>query len=216
MKPSKQARLQAGLVGVGLLPALHAAYQGVQTLRRCGPGLGPHPLERLAQISGSWALYFLLLSLAITPLRRLLRAAWLVRARRTLGLLSFFYASQHAVTWLLGRAVDPVQRIGPSILSDISQRPYVTLGALAFVALVPLAVTSTRAMVRRLGRRWQHLHRLVYGAAFLAVMHFTWQAKQDAWRAFLCAGLWLLGMALRLIFWARDLRTSLSPDSDES
>ncbi len=208
-----QSRLQIGLAVAGLIPALRL-LQPVLPGLGSGQALTAQTVEHMAQRSGSWALYFLLLSLSITPLRRGLRAAWLVRFRRTLGLLSFVYAGLHLGIWLVDRARDPLPRLGESLLADLGKRPYIALGALAFLCLLPLALTSTQGMIRRLGRRWQRLHRLVYGAALLSVLHFTWQAKQDAWRAYLCAAIWLLWMGLRLVYWARDLRRAWLEDSD--
>jgi len=189
-------------------------YRFTQALRPSGPGLNKPTVESLAQSSGRWALYFLLLSLAITPVRRVFSMHWLVRFRRTLGLLAFFYAGLHAATWLLDRGRQSVPSLAQSILSDVAERPYIALGAAAFFGLVPLAVTSTRTMIRRLGPSWQRLHRLVYGVSLLAVLHFVWQAEQDAWSAILCGLIWLASMALRLVFWARDAQRAWLEDSD--
>ncbi|MBL9003732.1 MAG: sulfoxide reductase heme-binding subunit YedZ [Myxococcales bacterium] len=208
------AWLQRGLILAGGLPALHMLYRVTLALRPGGPGLGKPVIENVAQGSGRWALYFLLLSLAITPVRRVFSLHWLARFRRTLGLLAFFYAGLHAATWLLDRGRHSALSLAQSILSDVAQRPYIALGAAAFFGLVPLAVTSTRAMIRRLGPAWQRLHRLVYGVSLLAVLHFVWRAEQDAWSAVLCGMIWLASMALRLVFWARDVQRAWSEDSD--
>src|SRR5512143_597815 len=121
-------------------------------------GLGANPVETLTHHTGTWGLRFLLLTLAVTPLRRLLGWNWLLRYRRMLGLFAFFYALLHFTTYLMfDQFFDPA-----AIARDVLKRPYITVGFLAFVLLIPLAVTSTNKMIRRLGaRRWQRLHRLV-------------------------------------------------------
>lgn len=135
--------------------------------------LGANPVEAVLHRTGDWALRLLLVTLAVTPLRRLTGWQWPARLRRTLGLAAFAYAAVHAATWLvLDRGL-----VWEEVVADVLKRPYVTLGLSALVLLVPLALTSTRAMMRRLGRNWQRLHRLVYPAAVLAVLHFVWLAK---------------------------------------
>jgi sulfoxide reductase heme-binding subunit YedZ len=160
--------------------------------------LGANPVEAITHATGSWALRFLLASLAVTPLRRASpRLALLAPYRRTFGLLAFAYALLHAATFFaldLGLAF-------ALLAEEIAERPYVTLGFAAFAALVPLAATSTRGWQRRLGRRWLTLHRLAYVAAALAVAHFAWLVKKDlreplAYAAVLA--LLLLGRASRL------------------
>jgi sulfoxide reductase heme-binding subunit YedZ len=137
--------------------------------------LGANPVETITHTTGDWALRLLLVTLAMTPLKRLIGRPWPIRFRRMLGLFAFFYASLHLLTYLwLDQGLD-----GQAILEDVLKRPYITLGFGAFVLLVPLALTSTQAMVRRLGRRWQTLHRAVYAVAILAVVHYLWLAKAD-------------------------------------
>jgi sulfoxide reductase heme-binding subunit YedZ len=117
----------------------------------------------------------LLVTLSITPLRRLTGRTDLIRFRRMLGLFTFFYASLHFITYIwLDQFFDPA-----SIARDIVKRPFITVGFTAFVLLIPLAVTSTHAMMRRLGRRWQQLHRLVYAVSALGVVHYLWLVKKD-------------------------------------
>lgn len=141
-------------------------------------GLGANPIEAINRTLGDWALRFLLITLAVTPLRRL--AGWngLARFRRMLGLYAFFYAGLHVASYVvLDHFFD-----WPEIWADIVKRGYITIGLLTLLLLVPLAVTSTNAMIRRLGgRKWQRLHRLVYPAAALAVLHFYMMVKAD-WR----------------------------------
>jgi len=137
--------------------------------------LGANPIEKITHVTGDWALRFLLLSLAVTPLRRLLHWNELVAYRRMLGLFAFFYAVLHLSTFVvLDHYFD-----WPAIVADVYKRPYVTAGATAFLCLLPLAMTSTRGWIRRLGRRWTTLHRLAYVAAILGVIHFAWRVKAD-------------------------------------
>ncbi|HEY8520337.1 MAG TPA: protein-methionine-sulfoxide reductase heme-binding subunit MsrQ [Gammaproteobacteria bacterium] len=138
-----------------------------------GLSLGPNPVEELLHTVGKTSLNLLLVTLAVTPVRRLTGWNRLVTVRRMLGLFAFAYALLHVVVYLtLDRQLDM-----PTIVEDVVERPYITLGMLAVVLLVPLAVTSTNRMQRRLGRRWVTLHRLVYPIAILAVVHFWWQTK---------------------------------------
>ena len=137
--------------------------------------LGANPIEEILHRLGKWGLKFLLLTLAITPLRHWTKQNWLVSFRRLLGLFAFFYLLAHMTTYLvLDQSLDVA-----AIIEDITERPYITIGMTALVLLLPLAATSTRGMMRRLGRRWQKLHRLVYVIATLGVWHFYWQVKLD-------------------------------------
>jgi sulfoxide reductase heme-binding subunit YedZ len=135
--------------------------------------LGVNPAETIRLETGRWALKFLLLSLAITPVRRLTGWNILIQYRRLLGLFAFFYASLHLVTYW---AFDLGFAFGP-MLGDILKRPFITMGFAAFFLLVPLALTSTKGWIRRLGKKWALLHRLVYVAAICAVIHFAWKVK---------------------------------------
>lgn len=137
--------------------------------------LGANPIEEITHVTGDWTLRLLLLSLAVTPARRLFRIPALAPLRRTLGLAAFGYAALHLLTYV---GLD--QGFAWSyLLEDVSDRRYVTAGFTAFLCLVPLALTSTRRAQRRLGRRWQVLHRLVYVAAILGVIHYLWLVKAD-------------------------------------
>lgn len=138
--------------------------------------LGANPIEHITRATGDWTLRLLLLTLAVTPLRQLTGWHWLVRLRRTLGLYAFFYGSLHLATYVwLDQFFD-----WPGIVADIVKRPFVTLGFAAFVLMLPLAVTSTNGMIRRLGgRAWQRLHRAVYAVGVLGVAHYGWLVKKD-------------------------------------
>lgn len=169
--------------------------------------LGANPVETITHTTGAWALRLLLASLAVTPLRRLdARLAALAPLRRTLGLLAFGYALLHAATFFaldLGFAL-------ALLAEEVAERPYVTLGFAALLAMLPLALTSTRAAQRRLGRRWIALHRLVYVAAALAVAHFLWLVKKDLREPLVYAALLALLLAVRAVRarWPIGLRAS--------
>jgi sulfoxide reductase heme-binding subunit YedZ len=176
--------------------ALGAAAPLAWLLARALAGdLGANPIEEIEHATGDWTLRFLLLCLAITPARRLLRAPALAPLRRSFGLAAFGYAVLHVLTYVgldQGFAWD-------ALLEDVRERRYITAGFAAFVCLLPLAFTSTQRAQRRLGRRWQLLHRLVYAAAILGVVHYLWLVKADlrpplAYVALLAA---LLGVRLR-------------------
>ena len=135
--------------------------------------LGPDPVAQLEHRTGLWALRLLLATLAITPLRRLTQQSWLVRYRRMLGLFAFFYASVHLGIYL----VIDLGGFWSQIFGEIAKKPYITVGFAAWLLMIPLAITSTKAMMRRLGSRWQRLHRLVYLIGLCAVLHFLWLVK---------------------------------------
>lgn len=138
--------------------------------------LGANPAEFITRATGDWALRFLLLTLCLTPLRRLSGWNWLIRLRRMLGLYAFFYACVHFSSYISFDHVFDLQ----AIFKDILKRPFITVGFATLLLLLPLAVTSTNAMVRRLGaHRWRMLHRLVYVIGPLAVLHFWWIVKRD-------------------------------------
>jgi sulfoxide reductase heme-binding subunit YedZ len=163
-------------------------------LRTVNNDLGANPVEALTHDTGDWALRFLLIALAVTPLRMLTGRAWLIRYRRMLGLFAFFYALVHFAIYLW---IDQ-SFLWSEIFADILKRPYITIGFAAFLILVPLAVTSTKGMVRRLGKRWISLHRLVYASALLAILHFIWLVKADYREPGLYLVIFLLLMLFRI------------------
>ena len=208
MRPSLSNRaLQTFIITLGALPAALLVVSALTD------GLGANPVEQVTHTTGDWALRFLLLSLAVTPLRRLLGWSWAAPLRRTLGLTAFGYACCHYLTYLgLEHFFD--WRL---IVEDVLERCYVTAGFAAFLCLVPLAVTSTRAMIRRLGRRWVSLHRLVYLAAALGVIHFLWLVKSDLREPLLYAAVLSLLLGLRLWFrLARSRTRKATPNEAES
>jgi len=138
-------------------------------------GLGANPVERLTHETGEWTLRFLLITLSITPLRQWAGQASLMRFRRLLGLYTFFYVSCHFAIWFIA---DHSLDVG-AMIEDIIKRPYITLGFSALVLMLPLALTSNQAMMRRLGKKWKSLHQLVYLILLLGVLHFIWLVKAD-------------------------------------
>jgi sulfoxide reductase heme-binding subunit YedZ len=160
-----------------LLCALPLAWLLARAFGIAGTGLGANPVDEIMDRLGDWGLRLLLATLCVTPLAVTLRKPWLVGVRRMLGLFAFTYLSLHFLNWLV---LDQWFDLD-AIAADIARRPYITAGFTAYAMLVPLAVTSTAGWMRRLGRRWHRLHRLVYAAAILGCTHFWWQVKAD-WR----------------------------------
>jgi sulfoxide reductase heme-binding subunit YedZ len=158
--------------------------------------LGVNPAETIQLQTGRWALKFLLLSLAVTPARRLTGWNILIQYRRMLGLFAFFYATLHFLSYWsfdLGFAFG-------AMVGDVLKRPFITLGFIAFLLLVPLAVTSTKGWIRRLGKNWALLHRLVYLAAICAVIHFAWKVKVFTGDPVIYAAMLILLLGIR-VFW---------------
>ncbi len=175
MRPGSRGFYRLTRPLVFLLALLPFGFGLAGAFGMAGVDLGPNPVEALLDLAGTWALRLLLLTLAITPLRRWTGWTWLLAYRRMLGLFAFFYLSLHFLVYVgLDRALD----LG-LVWEDVAERPFVTIGLLALLLLAPLAVTSTRGWMRRLGRRWKRLHRLVYPAAILGVWHTYWQVKLD-------------------------------------
>ena len=170
-----------------------------------GLGLGANPIEQLIHRCGLWGLIFLLVTLSVTPVRMLTGQNWLIRFRRMFGLFAFFYICLHFLVYSgLDQSFD-FRAIG----EDIVKRPYITLGITGLTLLIPLALTSTAAMMRRLGRRWLQLHRLVYVIAVLGVWHFYWQVKKDISEPLLYAGILALLLGYRVLnAWRKKKRSA--------
>jgi sulfoxide reductase heme-binding subunit YedZ len=167
-------------------------------LRALTGTLSANPIAQVENELGLSALVLLLASLACTPARRLFGWTWPVRIRRELGLFAFFYASLHVLVYLFVDQQVDVQRI----FDDVVQRPFITVGFLAFVSLVPLALTSTRASIRRLGfHRWERLHQLTYVAGVLAVIHFVWRVKIDVSQPITYAVALVVLLGVRVAYW---------------
>ena len=160
---------------LALLPAAILAWQFHDVWKNASDALGADPIAEIEHRTGLWALRMLMITLAITPLRQLTGQPVLIRFRRMLGLYAFFYASLHLAAYL---GLD-LRGYWAQIFEEIVKRPYITVGFAAWLLLVPLAITSTRGWIRRLGRGWSRLHKLVYGIGVLAVLHFWWLVKSD-------------------------------------
>ncbi|MBL8311180.1 MAG: sulfoxide reductase heme-binding subunit YedZ [Burkholderiales bacterium] len=187
-------RCKWALIALGLLP-----------LARLVAGhplgwLGANPIEFVTRSTGTWTLVGLAITLSITPLRKLLNWPWLLRLRRTAGLLAFFYACLHFTTYVwFDRFFD-----WPDIVRDVVKRPFITIGFAAFVLLIPLAITSNNNLIKRVGAaRWQKLHRTVYLIAVLAVVHYWWLVKKDITQPAIYAVVFALLLGLRLLWWLR-------------
>ncbi len=162
-------------------------------------GLGANPIEEITHVTGEWALRLVLLSLAVTPARRWLGWRWIAPLRRTLGLAGFTYACLHVSTWAF---LDLGLDLG-AIFEDLTERPYIMAGMSAFTLLTALAVTSTRKSMKRLGPRWIRLHRAVYAAAILGVVHHFWLIKADYRPAIIHGTILALLLGARLAWRAR-------------
>lgn len=164
--------------------------------------LGVNPIEKITHVSGLSALILLLVTLAVTPARRLTGWNRIIQLRRPLGLFAFFYACLHFSIWM---ALDLGFQLS-WISEDIMERPYITVGFTGFILLIPLAVTSTRGWIRRLGRRWTTLHRLAYLTAALGVIHFYWLVKADTSLPLLLAGILTVLLGARVHLWREKRR----------
>ena len=172
--------------------------------------LTANPVEKLEHETGDWTIYFLLITLSITPLRKLLQVPDLIRFRRMLGLFAFFYVCLHFLTYIVFDHFFDVS----AMLKDVAQRPFITAGFTGFVLLIPLAITSTTGWIRRLGgKRWQMLHRLIYVAATAGVIHYYWLVKSDVTMPVRLGAILAFLLICRLAFWlhARQTKPSRSP-----
>ncbi|HEV8525339.1 MAG TPA: protein-methionine-sulfoxide reductase heme-binding subunit MsrQ [Terriglobales bacterium] len=164
--------------------------------------LGANPIEVITHSTGKWTLTFLLITLSVTPVRKLTGLLWLIRFRRMLGLFAFFYGSLHFVTYLWLDKFFDLQ----DMLKDVGKRPFITVGFTAFVLLIPLALTSTQKMVQRLGgRRWRWLHRLIYLSATAGVIHFLWLVKKDISRPAIYGSILAVLLSYRFLVWLAPL-----------
>ncbi len=185
--------IKAGVFLAALIPLARMVYLTVT-------GQLVEPLEFITRSTGDWTLYFLCITLAVTPLRRVSKWNWLVKLRRMLGLFMFFYAVLHFMTFLwFDHFFDLAE-----MWKDVLRRPFITVGFIAFVLLIPLAATSTNAMIRRLGgKRWQWLHRLIYVIAPLAILHFWWMkaGKHNFTEPIIYGSILAVLLGMR-VFWA--------------
>jgi sulfoxide reductase heme-binding subunit YedZ len=188
--------LRIGVWALGLYPLARVGWW----VRDGVYGLGANPIERVLHHSGWWALALLLVTLAVSPLRRITGRNELIGLRRPLGLFAFFWATVHLGIYLgLDQLFD-----WEFIVEDVVERPFITVGVAAWLILLPLAVTSTRGWIRRLGRSWGRLHRGVYLAAVLGIIHYYWRVRADTREPFIFAAVFVGLMALRMHWTKRD------------
>ena len=187
---SKWAKVVVFLLGLAPI--------GVLGWRALRGDLTANPIEFITHSTGDWTLLFLIFTLCITPLRKLLRLPELIRFRRMLGLFAFFYVCLHFSTWLV---LDKFFNLS-EMWADVIKRRFITVGFTAFVLLIPLAITSTAGWIRRLGgKRWQQLHRAIYAAAVLGVIHYYWLVKSDVRKPLLYGAIVAILLAWRLVDW---------------
>jgi len=186
LKPLKIAVFAACLV-----PAAALTYRALVS-----GDLGVNPVETLTHETGQWALRLLLATLAVTPLRRLTGWNRLIAFRRMLGLFAFFYAILHLSVWVVFDHYFTLQ----TMLEDVVKRPFITAGTVALLTMLPLALTSTAWSIRRLGKRWQTLHRLIYVSAAAAVVHFLWKEKVIIDETLMYAAILAVLLGIRVVF----------------
>lgn len=196
----QQKLIKLAVFVAALLPLLRVILLGFQDR------LGANPIEFITRASGDWTLYFLCMTLAVTPLRRLTGAGWLLRLRRMLGLYAYFYACLHFLCFLWFDHFFDLEEM----LKDVLKRPFITMGFAAFVLLLPLAATSNQRMMRWMGRRWGQLHRLIYLIAVLAILHFWWMraGKNNFGDPLLFGAIVAVLLGARIVFRWRDLQAS--------
>ena len=195
------ARASGGLIAaktvvhlLAMLPAAILAWQFHDVWKHGSDALGADPIAEIEHRTGLWALRLLMATLAVTPLRQLSGQPVVIRFRRMLGLYAFFYACLHFAAYL---GLD-LRGYWSQVFEEIVKRPYITVGFSAWLLLLPLAITSTRGWIRRLGRGWSRLHKLVYGIGVLAVLHFWWLVKSDIREPLLYASILALLLGWRV------------------
>ncbi|MDY7539254.1 protein-methionine-sulfoxide reductase heme-binding subunit MsrQ [Undibacterium sp. 5I1] len=201
--PKQLSLIKAVLFVIGLLPFVRlVAFTFLDKL-------GANPVEFITRNTGDWTLYLLCITLSVTPLRKLTKWNWLIRLRRMTGLFAFFYALLHFTTFLwFDHFFDLTE-----MWADVIKRPFITVGFIAFVLLLPLALTSTNSMIKRLGsKRWQWLHRLVYVIVPLGILHYFWMkaGKHDFFQPIIFGTIVALLLLMRVV-WRWQSRTALTP-----
>jgi methionine sulfoxide reductase heme-binding subunit len=183
-----------------LLPLGRLAWKGFHS------ALGANPIQVITWSTGTWTLVFLLITLSITPVRKLTRQYWLIQTRRMLGLFAFFYGCLHFTTYIwLDQFFDL-----HSVAKDVVKRPFITIGFTAFVLMIPLALTSTKDSIRRLGKRWVAIHRLIYATAIAGIIHYIWLVKKDIRKPVVYAVIVGILLLYRIVAWAIQRRSSQS------
>jgi len=196
----QQSLIKASLFVLAVLPFLRLIVAAFTD------GLGANPLEFITRNTGDWTLYFLCITLSVTPLRRLFNLPWLLKMRRMMGLFAFFYACLHFLTFLWFDHFFDIE----AMLKDVIKRPFILVGFTAFVLLVPLACTSTNKMIKRVGAaRWQKLHRLIYVIVSLGILHYFWmKAGKHDFSKPVVFGVVVAVLLLIRLFWALQKRTN--------
>jgi methionine sulfoxide reductase heme-binding subunit len=190
-----------------LAPVFMLSWQGFHS------GLGANPIEKITHATGDWTLRFLLLTLSITPLRKLTRQYWLIGFRRMLGLFAFFYGSLHLMTYVW---LDKFFNFH-EMFEDIAKRKFITAGMTAFTLMIPLALTSTKWSIRKLGgKRWQALHRLIYLSAAAGVIHYIWLVKADLRKPLEYASILGVLLLYRVVAWLMPRWKSRAAESVET
>ncbi len=195
----RSSNLKVLVFASSLIPLALLAYKGFTDR------LGANPVEVITRSTGLWTLIFLLITLSVTPLRKLTNMPSLIKFRRMLGLFAFFYGFLHLMTFVwLDKFFDVHEMI-----KDVYQRPFITAGFTAFVLMVPLAITSTRKMIQRLGgKRWNTLHKLIYFSAAAGAIHFYWLVKKDVTQPVEYGTILVVLLGYRLVTWALKKRTT--------
>ena len=175
-----------------LLPVLRLAWKAYHS------ALGANPIQVITWSTGTWTLVFLMLTLSVTPLRKLTRQYWLIQYRRMLGLFAFFYGFLHFLTYIWLDQFFDLQ----SVTKDVLKRPFITVGFTAFLLMIPLAATSFQRAIRWLGKRWQSLHRLIYAVAIAGVIHYIWLVKKDLRKPLIYASILAVLLLYRVVIWA--------------
>ena len=189
---------------VCLIPLVMLVWDGFHD------ALGANPIEKITHRTGDWSLRFLLITLSVTPLRKIFGWKQLIRLRRMFGLFTFFYVCVHFSIYIVFDHFFDINEIA----KDIIKRPYVTVGFSAFLLLIPLAVTSTNKMVKRLGKRWKQLHQLVYVIAVLGVLHYLWLVKADVLQPVIHAIILLILLGIRVWYQRKSLAEKISTVND--
>ena len=193
-------RVKWALIFLGMLPLMRLVI-GYFTNQ-----LGANPIELITRSTGTWTLVGLAVTLSITPLRKLLNWPWLVRLRRTAGLLAFFYVCLHFTTYLWFDRFFDID----DIIKDVIKRPFITVGFAAFLLFIPLAVTSNNTLIKKLGAKlWQRIHYLVYLIAILGVIHYWWLVKKDLTQPIIYACVFAVLLGLRVMWKLRGVATSV-------
>jgi methionine sulfoxide reductase heme-binding subunit len=199
---------KAALFLLSLVPLAYLVSRVVEGWLTSNPNkyLTSNPIEYITHFTGDWILRFLMITLAITPLRRLLKRPEITRFRRMMGLFAYFYGCLHFLIWsVLDKQLDP-----HAMWADILKRWYITVGMAALLGMTPLAITSTAGWVRRMGyKRWQKLHRIVYGCAALGVIHYYLLVKSDIRLPLMYAGILAVLLGYRWVVWSREKKPAM-------